>query len=77
MKFTTTALLLGAVAAKRHGHQHQQHFVDHCPVKYPRMSESKFMRSIYYTSLNGMIKGYYNDQRPHPLDERCLGDWID
>lgn len=41
------------------------------------MKHHVFMRKAIYTIINSAIKGMYNDNRPHPLNQECMGDWME
>jgi hypothetical protein len=92
MKFTQ-AVLIGAVAAHplvekaKHmcpfQHWLERHHLSH-PVKKcegrdesQMMTHHTFMRKLIYNVLNSFIKGFYDDKREHPLDQRCRGDWME
>ena len=35
-----------------------------------------FFRDTYYAVWNGLVKGFYHLEDPHPIDEQCMGDWM-
>ena len=36
----------------------------------------EFMRITYYTVWNSMVKGFYDLEDEHPIDQQCLGEWM-
>ena len=34
------------------------------------------MRITYYTVWNSMVKGFYDLEDEHPIDQQCLGEWM-
>jgi len=40
------------------------------------MEVSEFMRVTYYTIWNNMVKGFYGLDDKHPIDQQCMGDWM-
>ena len=34
------------------------------------------MRKAYYGIWNGLVKGFYHLSDPHPVDQQCMGDWM-
>ena len=41
------------------------------------LADSVFMRKIYYTIWNSIVKGWYHSQRKNTVSTECLGDWMD
>ena len=40
------------------------------------LEDSVFFRDTYYAVWNGLVKGFYHLEDPHPIDEQCMGDWM-
>lgn len=57
---------------------HMVHPPMKCPAKDPTQmfDHYTFGRKMMYTILNSAIKGFYDDKRANPLDEKCMGDWM-
>lgn len=57
---------------------HMVHPPKKCAPRDPTqmMDHYTFGRKMTYTILNSAIKGFYDDKRANPLDERCFGDWM-
>lgn len=34
------------------------------------------MRNTYYAIWNGLVKGFYKLNDPHPVSEQCMGPWM-
>lgn len=48
-----------------------------CDIKEEDIMEvSEFMRVTYYTIWNNMVKGFYGLDDKHPIDQQCMGDWM-
>ena len=41
------------------------------------ISDIDFAKKASYGAINSFVKGLYNDPRAYPLDQACMGDWMD
>ena len=35
------------------------------------------IRKVYYTIWNSFVRGFYQTARKNPVDEKCMGSWMD
>ena len=41
------------------------------------LKDSVFVRKLYYTIWNSVVKGWYHSQRKNTVNVECMGDWMD
>lgn len=93
MKFAVLALVGATAATKdRRVHRFRQSVhkkfhclntlfgeVETCPAFDPTesMKDTTFFRKAGYAIHNAAIKGWFADNRDFPVDQKCMGDWME